>query len=255
MQYHQKKIDFLNLLLWLGFMWGMCFPVMLPASVDHHLPPEWVIDEQQRLHPAAYHRIAHVLQEAAKKRHVEVRVFIFDQKAEKSLQALADKKVGLWEKKHHTDLVHKQKAYLIINVATRESMILLGHQVIKDNVLMEGLNNIHHKILIPTLIQGDLDKAVWESAFALTMVLDHWPSKGKFGVWTKIKSHFSLHPLLGWLLLFAALWYGVKWYYRPQDEDVDNAESLTPEEILFKHQLAALELRSNCARPLESIEA
>lgn len=229
-QKFQIKVTMLSVAVGFCLIWSLLFPLSLYANQIQTYATS-VIDEQNVLDHAVRKRIMQTLEESALKRNIHVKVFILNQPSQEPIAKTAYEAVVQWEKNHFEMQKKKFRAYLVVNTVTNQSEIILGTQVPNDFGLTQGIRHIKEDILMPSLEVNDINKAVWESAVALSMILEDWPRT--FTLAQKVKIWLANHHLtflpdcLKWsfyLAIFIGLGLALKWYFRsPYDQDVNIA--------------------------------
>lgn len=167
---------------------------ILPAVMPISSPEIFVIDDSHVLSEKVSNGLNQLLRGSAKKRNIHVKVILLNDENADDIALLAKQKVSEWEAL--TKSSKRKSAYLFVNLALREGIIVLGDNFHKKPALNQSIERIQSKIVINALEKGYVENAVLEAAVAITTVLDDWPrTKPRQTFWQSSSKWLSQHHL------------------------------------------------------------
>lgn len=153
--------------------------VLVCASLNSHAyiasKSYGVYDPHEILSPLLYQRLGRLIHSSHQSADVYIHLLVVNQ-PQQPLEQIALMKKAQLEVEFPVLQTKSKVIYIAINVATHESMILLGKQFQPTESLYFGLQEIHKKILTPYLQNNAHEKACLESVIALMTALEDWPA-------------------------------------------------------------------------------
>jgi hypothetical protein len=160
------KLLAIGLLLFLGI-------VTVQAA---NLPEQWIVDPQSNLPSSTCAQLEHLLSETANKQGVYIRVFILNTPPIGTFQEQVLEAISIWEAKNpyiHSGL---KFGYIGINTHIMEGKIFLGAKSVYFPFLKEGLQNLETLGIGAALLEGDIEKAIFQGVIGLSTLLKEPPT-------------------------------------------------------------------------------
>jgi uncharacterized membrane protein YgcG len=198
----------------------------------------YIIDEQHLLTEKAEVTLTRILQQTASSRNIHIRVLIINEAhSSPNFAEFAQFKVTEWESLNST-VSDQNTTYLVINVATKESCIILGKNSKMSPSLLQTVNDIQDRMIVRALEKDNVLGAVVEGSVALSTVLEPWTQDNfdLFASWQEFKNTQFVY-WLKWLAQICVSWSIVfalrKLFVRP---DVDSYQIIHGENhLLFEY--------------------
>ncbi len=232
---------FLKVILSIGILLGLSFFYVANAYSSPGALP-WVIDEQDLFPLSQSSGITHVLASSAMNRDIHVRVVLVNVPAENAKELINQKVVEYKNRIPHS--MKEKTNFLVINLRTNESRILLGNEIQRTAPLIESLVRIQNDIVLPSLSQGDIKAAVSQGAVAIATVLDTSPViHNTSSLWHAFKAWLSSYYLwtpmqiFFWLGVFFALAYVLFKFFDKPSKNPEEVDMIALQETIIENSL------------------
>ncbi len=212
------------------------------VHANEHATTPWVIDEQHILTTPTINGLTQILSGSARNRDIHVRVLVVSQDGE-NVKPILKQKIIEWKNKIPQHLREKT-AFLVINIATGQSHIVLGNQIQQTESLETSLGRIQQKIILPGLQKGSIDSAVTEGVVGLTTVLDQWPALSTGSIFYHsalwLRAHYLMLPLqiLFWISIILGGAKAIQFYLRRPKWDEMNVDLAAVEENMILNSIS-----------------
>lgn len=204
----------------LGILVLFCAFFSALAHTYSAIPSHGIHDPQQVFAQDFHQQLARLLQSAQEFSDVNIHLLVLNQ-PELPLMEAAQLQKAQWELQFPELLSKPKVIYLAINIATRESIMLLGPQSQQTESLMAGLRNIHYEIVKTNLESGAYHKACLEGVVALRTVLGDWHWVTQTAAPSASADPLTwLKRISGLIFLLALLWIGFGDKFRRSDARV-----------------------------------
>lgn len=200
------------------FWAGICSISLTAHASENMHRVQWVIDPSSVLSLASTSYLNLILAETAEKQEVYVHVFIIDEPPLNSFNEQIQTTLESWESMHPSYLhFHQKWGYVVINIHTTQSRVGLRARKGYLPDMRQGLYNLESCGVMPALLEGDLEKAIFQGVVGLgTLLKESAPPKSQ-GIIERLVFlyHTSLAFHLFVLMLFFSLaGCGIAFYLR-----------------------------------------
>lgn len=182
-----------------------------------NLPEQWIVDPHSVLSFNTLDRLNHMLAETASKQGIYIRVFILNEPPLVAFEEQILDSIFIWEAKHPYMSTGLKLGYLGINAHTREGKLFLGAQSVYSPYSKQGLYNLETYGVVPALVEGDIEKAIFQGVIGLSTLLKDAPILKSEGVIERLivlyDTSFAFHCLV-LAILFAMIGGGIVLYLR-----------------------------------------
>lgn len=137
----------------------------------------WIIDEVSVLSQQAHSSLTQVLAESAQRGQGDLKVIILEEANSEAFESIAHDRVVRSETRNPKAYA-RQTSYLVINMNTEQSVVILGKALMPSASLIESIRRIQTSVVSPALASGYAENAVREGAIALITVLQHASQTG-----------------------------------------------------------------------------
>ncbi len=184
-------------------MLSLCCPSGSVANEMIANSQAWVMGTEGVLEQTLTQKIAKILAQTAKNENIDVRVFLVNDAQAPAIETIARNLVDEWQLRHPgvaKERAEKVTAYLVINVLTDESRIVLGENITQTPAMIETLRTIQERIILPALAIDNVSKATLEGVTALVSSLEKWPGPQ---VPTLLQKLFDFFMSIRYFIVFA----------------------------------------------------